>query len=330
MELWQRLSTYARHSILLAHREAVVRRTSEIDTEHMLLGLLRVGQGEAYQVIKDLGVDPEHLRLVLGQQLSGPESDETLCDVSFTGDVLEALGLSAAQADAEGVAEINTGYLLLGLVSIGQGLAHDVLAAQGVSEQSAQEAIRATERVQVAAREGREGKERDVGHPPPAPQLRVGLGYDLHRLVGGRPLRLGGITLDYPKGLAGHSDADVVLHAIADALLGACALGDIGQHFPDTDPAYVGADSRKLLSTVVAMVKKQGFAVVNVDVTVIAEEPKIGPNRDAMRQALAQILGMSVEAVSVKAKTNEGMGGIGRGEAIAALAVALVERPSDE
>lgn len=156
------------------------------------------------------------------------------------------------------------------------------------------------------------------------PPLRVGLGYDSHRLADGGTLRLGGVQIDCGLHLVGHSDADVLLHAIADAILGACALGDIGEHFPDTDPAWRGADSRRLLAAVVDMARGEGWRVASVDATVIAERPRIAPFRDAMRAAVASAVGASEAAVSIKATTNEGMGFVGRGEGIAAIAVVLV------
>lgn len=153
---------------------------------------------------------------------------------------------------------------------------------------------------------------------------RVGFGYDLHRLVEGRPLVLGGIRIPHDRGLAGHSDADAVCHAVADAILGAAASGDIGQHFPDTDPRWEGASSIELLRAVVDLVRSRGFVVVNLDVVVVAERPKIGPHADRMRVAVASAVGLEPGAVSIKGKTNEGMDATGRGEAIATHAVALL------
>jgi len=155
--------------------------------------------------------------------------------------------------------------------------------------------------------------------------VRVGQGWDIHRLVDGRPLRLGGITVPFGRGLLGHSDGDVVLHAVIDALLGAVATGDIGQHFPDTDPRHRGADSAVLLTEVVELVAARGWRIGNVDVTVLAEQPKIAPHASAIRRRLAELLRVGAEQVGVKAKTMEGLGAIGAGEAIAALAVAAVE-----
>jgi 2-C-methyl-D-erythritol 2,4-cyclodiphosphate synthase len=155
---------------------------------------------------------------------------------------------------------------------------------------------------------------------------RVGVGYDAHRLVAGRPLVLGGVTIPHERGLLGHSDADVAIHATIDALLGAAALGDIGQHFPPSDPAYKDADSRRLLALVRELLERQGWRPVNVDCTIVAEAPKLAPFTAAMRAALGETLGIPTERVGVKATTNEGLGFVGRGEGIAAIAVALIER----
>jgi 2-C-methyl-D-erythritol 2,4-cyclodiphosphate synthase len=160
--------------------------------------------------------------------------------------------------------------------------------------------------------------------------LRVGLGHDTHRLVDGRPLILGGVRIDFPWGLAGHSDADVVLHAVADALLGAAALGDIGELFPDTDPAWEGADSARLLEHVVGRVASAGWRAVNCDITVHAQRPKLSAYKVAMRERIASLLGLSADAVNVKAKTGEHVGPVGRGEAISCDAIVLTRSASFE
>lgn len=154
--------------------------------------------------------------------------------------------------------------------------------------------------------------------------MRIGHGYDVHRLVEDRKLILGGVEIPYEKGLLGHSDADVLLHALADALLGAAALGDIGQHFPDTDERYRGADSRMLLRSVADMLAERGFSVVNVDCTVLAQRPKLAPHIPRMRENIAADLGLPLDRVSVKATTEEGLGFTGEGKGIAAHAVALL------
>jgi 2-C-methyl-D-erythritol 2,4-cyclodiphosphate synthase len=156
--------------------------------------------------------------------------------------------------------------------------------------------------------------------------IRTGLGIDTHAFAPDRPLILGGIDIPHEQGLAGHSDADVLTHAVIDALLGAAALGDIGRHFPDTDPRFEGADSLELLRAVVVGLADRGFAIGNVDATVVLERPRLAPYRDAIRDSLAGALGLAADAVNVKATTGEGMGFVGRGEGAAALAVATIER----
>ena len=154
--------------------------------------------------------------------------------------------------------------------------------------------------------------------------MRIGIGYDVHKLVSGRKLILGGVTIPYELGLDGHSDADVIVHAIMDALLGAAALGDIGQHFPDTDPAYLGADSISLLKEVGAILAKHGYRVGNIDSTIIAQRPKLMSFLPEMRQNVANALGLEQNQVSIKATTEEHLGFTGRGEGISAQAVALL------
>ncbi len=156
--------------------------------------------------------------------------------------------------------------------------------------------------------------------------IRIGQGYDVHRLVSGRKLILGGVEIEYELGLDGHSDADVVVHAVIDALLGAAAMGDIGFHFPDTDPAYKNADSIELLRSTRGKIETAGYFIGNIDVTVIVEKPKMAPYVEQMRKNIADAAGISFEQVSVKATTNENIGSIGRGEGIAALAVALLRK----
>jgi 2-C-methyl-D-erythritol 2,4-cyclodiphosphate synthase len=156
--------------------------------------------------------------------------------------------------------------------------------------------------------------------------IRVGSGHDTHRLVEGRPLILGGVSIPHGRGLAGHSDADVLLHAVTDALLGALALGDIGDRYPDSDPRWKGADSRVFLAETLAEVNRLGGRIVNLDITIFAQEPKLGPLKGAIRDNLAKLLGVPADAVNVKAKTGEKVGHIGRGEAIGCHAVVLIER----
>ena len=155
--------------------------------------------------------------------------------------------------------------------------------------------------------------------------MRIGHGYDVHRLTEGRRLILGGVDIPWEKGLLGHSDADVLTHAVMDALLGAAGLGDIGRHFPDTDPAYAGADSLKLLEYVVKLLGERGFSVGNVDATVLAQRPKLAPHISQMRDNLARTMGVDPSRVNIKATTEEGLGFTGSSEGMAAHAVALIE-----
>lgn len=155
--------------------------------------------------------------------------------------------------------------------------------------------------------------------------MRIGQGFDVHALVKGRKLVIGGVTIPFDRGLAGHSDADVLIHAVCDALLGAAALGDIGRHFPDSDPQYKDADSRVFLRQVAAKVRGAGFSIVNLDATIHAEAPKMAPHVAAMVEVLAADLGLPAGRINVKAKTAERLGSVGRGEGIAAEAIALLE-----
>jgi 2-C-methyl-D-erythritol 2,4-cyclodiphosphate synthase len=154
---------------------------------------------------------------------------------------------------------------------------------------------------------------------------RAGIGYDIHRLAADRRLVLGGVAIEHPTGLAGHSDGDVLLHALMDALLGAANLGDLGRHFPSDDPAFAGASSLGLLKRVGALIREAGFAVASLDATVIAQAPRLAPHVGAMRDAIAGALGIESGRVSVKATTNDGLGVVGSGEAIATLAIALLD-----
>lgn len=157
--------------------------------------------------------------------------------------------------------------------------------------------------------------------------MRIGMGYDVHKLVEGRKLIMGGVEIPYEKGLLGHSDADVLLHAIMDALLGAAALGDIGKHFPDTDPAYKGISSMKLLEHVGRLLEENLFLIENIDATIVAQAPKMHPHIDTMRKNIADALGITIEQVNVKATTEEGLGFTGTGEGISSQAICLLTSP---
>jgi 2-C-methyl-D-erythritol 2,4-cyclodiphosphate synthase len=170
-----------------------------------------------------------------------------------------------------------------------------------------------------------EGSKSNGPSPMRSLDVRVGIGHDTHRLTEGRPLILGGLRIEHPRGLLGHSDADVVCHAVADALLGAAGLGDIGDHYPDTDPSWSGLDSTRLLAEVVDRVGQAGWRPVNCDVVIHAQEPKLGAHKQSIRVNLARLLRVGESAVNVKAKTGEHVGPVGRGEAIVCEAVVLIE-----
>ncbi|MBS4900194.1 MAG: 2-C-methyl-D-erythritol 2,4-cyclodiphosphate synthase [Clostridiales bacterium] len=155
--------------------------------------------------------------------------------------------------------------------------------------------------------------------------MRVGMGYDVHKLVEGRPLIIGGVEIPYESGLLGHSDADVLLHAVTDSILGAAALGDIGKHFPDTDPAYKGADSLVLLKEAVRIVSEAGFRIVNIDSTIIAQRPKMRPYIDDMRANIARAAGIDISCINVKATTEEGLGFTGKGEGISSQSICMID-----
>jgi 2-C-methyl-D-erythritol 4-phosphate cytidylyltransferase/2-C-methyl-D-erythritol 2,4-cyclodiphosphate synthase len=178
--------------------------------------------------------------------------------------------------------------------------------------------------LKITTPEDLEMAQRLIGSKTAAAPMRIGNGYDLHRLVAGRTLILGGVAIPFEKGLDGHSDADAVCHAVTDAILGAASAGDIGRHFPDTDPAFKGANSIELLKHAVAVVRASGYEVSNVDVVVIAQQPKLSPHVDAMRASLARAIGIQPHQVSVKGKTNEGVDSVGEGASIAVHAVALI------
>jgi 2-C-methyl-D-erythritol 2,4-cyclodiphosphate synthase len=155
--------------------------------------------------------------------------------------------------------------------------------------------------------------------------MRIGIGYDIHRLVAGRSLILGGVSIDHDKGLLGHSDADVLIHAICDALLGAAGMGDIGSHFPDNDPGYKDISSLKLLSQTCRLLTDKGYRIVNLDATILAETPKLAPHRQKMQTILADTMNISTADINIKATTTEGLGVIGKGEGISAVCIAMID-----
>jgi 2-C-methyl-D-erythritol 4-phosphate cytidylyltransferase/2-C-methyl-D-erythritol 2,4-cyclodiphosphate synthase len=294
---------------------------------------------EAFRVV------PEHADVVVVHDAARPFASATLISNTIAA-AAEAGAALAALESPDTVKQGSSGFVratldrhTIFLAQTPQAFRRDVLrdalAVAGDATDEAALAERAGYQVRIVAGETTNIKITTADDLPiaeaiaagvgkPARTGRAGLGYDLHRLVEGRPLILGGVVIPFDRGLAGHSDADAVCHAITDAILGAAGAGDIGRHFPDTDPRWKGASSLDLLRRAVEIVRGQGLAVGNVDATVILERPKLAPHVDAMRATLAEVLGVTIDRVSIKGKTNEGIGEIGRGEAIAVHAIALV------
>ena len=304
-----RFSPAARKAIDFALEEAERRGNATLGTSHLLLGLLERG-ASAPVVLAAAGVDVAMLRekvdatLVHGYH---PADDGVTVD-----DALEAVLQRASELSSERGGDIVTDADVLAACAESQHGAGALLAAAGA------EAKRLRELAPVLS------GEEAAGRPAPPIVTRVGNGYDSHRFAPGGPMRLGGIDVPSDVQLVGHSDGDAIAHALTDAILGAAAAGDIGEMFADTDPANRGRDSIEMLRAAVARIRDRGWRVQQVDVTVIAERPKIGPHRAAMRNALAAALDVAPDAVSVKGKTNEGMGWIGRGEGLACIAVATI------
>jgi 2-C-methyl-D-erythritol 4-phosphate cytidylyltransferase/2-C-methyl-D-erythritol 2,4-cyclodiphosphate synthase len=266
-------------------------------------------------------------RVVVGATLPREEIFLAQTPQAFRRDVLEA-ALEVGQTGVNATDEARLAEMAGFDVSLVEGDVRNIKVTTGADMELA---------AALAAEDPRchEPPERDETRDSPAWQqgsptstVRVGFGYDSHRFVAGRPLILGGVRIPFGKGLLGHSDADAVAHAVTDAVLGAAALGDIGQHFPDDAPRWKDADSLELLALAAGHARELGYHVVNVDVTVIAEQPKLAPYRDAMGENIARALGIEAGNVSIKGKTNEGVDAAGRGEAIMVHAVALVGRDS--
>ena len=339
-----RFDAPARHAIDRALIEAEQRGAGSIDSLYLLLGLLAAPASGARVALAALDLDVDALRARLLEEVSDaaashPDSRER---AGAAERVLERAHRISLQCGATEVSDVDV------LVACAQDTttrAAAVLAAAGATAPQLW-AVYPLARGALTAPRGREAAEGggagfagdaapagEVAGPAPqarqqaAPRAalpRTGIGYDSHRFGPGGPLVLGGVRIDADRRLVGHSDGDAIAHAVTDAVLGAAGAGDIGEMFSDRDPANAGRDSVGMLAAAVARVRDRGFAVHQVDVTVVAEWPKIGPHRDAMRSALAAALGVPAAAVSVKGKTNEGMGWVGRGEGLACIAVATL------
>jgi 2-C-methyl-D-erythritol 2,4-cyclodiphosphate synthase len=340
-----RFEPAARRAIDRAMTEVERRGHATLDTLHLLLGLLSEPEAPAGAALRALDVSAESLRLAAsGQLLAHPAGDPSRVEVAAaTEHVLERAHRISDQCSADAVSDLD---ILLACAQDVETPAGALLDDAGVTASRLWAVYESARTIAIGTRPDSRPQAVDApgAHwrhgPRPSEEatatrdgaviVRSGIGYDSHRFGEGGPLLLGGVAIPADVRLVGHSDGDAVAHAVSDAVLGAAGAGDIGELFPDDDPANRGRDSIEMLATAVARVHSRGFAVHQVDVTVIAEQPKIAPHRQAIREALARALSVSSDAVSVKGKTNEGMGWIGRGEGLACIAVATlvpVSRP---
>ena len=310
----ERFTERARRVIFFARYEASKCGDSFIRCVHLLAGLARedknltVEAGISAELAKDLCLSPG-----LGSQ--GPPIDLSV-EVPLDQGAEKALRLAQMCADRLGSRHVETVHFLWGVYHADPKL-QARLVKTGLTE----------ERLAQVSRKY-SGREQEAEWPSEGLQgggVRSGIGYDLHRLETGRKLVLGGVEVQFDRGPAGHSDGDALSHAICDALLGAAGLGDIGAHFPDTDPKWKGVSSLVFLEHARKLLDERGLRIVHIDAVVVAERPKLGPHFPAMREALARALGLRPEQINLKAKTNEGVDAIGRGEAIAAHAIATLE-----
>lgn len=313
-----RFTEKAQHALGHGFHDARQHGCTTMEPIYLLLGLAQVNS----ELLSRIGFGEEEVQRFRAKL---PPEDPVTMQLSSGGsasvfyshgtETTNILRRAAQEADSAGQRPITSGHLLLGLY-LGSTEIRSELEELGVTEQIIKKAV-AEEPVEVMhSPEFASMVRRHMGRP--------GIGYDLHRLEAGRKLIIGGVHVPFAKGPVGHSDGDVLAHAICDALLGAAGMGDIGKHFPDTDPKWEGANSLIFLEHLRKHFENQGLQVIHIDAVVITERPKLGPHFPAMREALAKALGIETEQINLKAKTNEGVGAIGRGEAIAAHVVATV------
>jgi 2-C-methyl-D-erythritol 2,4-cyclodiphosphate synthase len=312
----ERFTEKARRVIFFASYEASQYGSPSIEPFHLLLGLVR----EDKALFRQFKIDISKIREIYeGLYPEKRPRISTAIEVPLTPESKIILAKAATRSDMLGDKHVGTEHLLLGMLDVSDQI-RDELAKFGLTEAAFMARIPDL-RKKVEGNEVRAHLQDvfDAGG-----FVHSGIGYDLHRLEAGRKLRIGGIEIPFDKGSVGHSDGDVLAHAICDALLGAAGLGDIGTHFPDTDLKWKGADSLLFLEHVRELYDKEGLLISHIDAIVIAERPKLGPHFIEMRKALANALGIGAEQINLKAKTNEGVDAIGRGEAIAAHAVATI------
>ena len=311
----------ARKAIDFAMIEVERRGDRALDPSHLLLGLLQAATGPIPEALRRIGVEIEAVRLTAAAALSeiGQGHDGRIDVARATEAILQR---SSEVSLARGSAVVSDLDILIAAAERTETAAGRALGAHAVTAGALAAAAAAPEPATSGAATEPASTTTEPARPPRS--ARTGIGYDSHRFAVGGPLILGGVRIEADVHLAGHSDGDAIAHALTDAVLGGAAAGDIGEMFADTDPANKGRDSIGMLRAAVARVSQLGWKVDHVDVVVVAETPRIGPHREAMRSALAPALGLTPESVAIKGKTNEGMGWIGRGEGIACIAVATL------
>lgn len=307
----ERFTEKARRVIFYARYEASQYGSPCIESFHILLGIAR----EEQFLFRKLGVPADRLRPIYEKLFTARPPISTSIEVPLSSESKLILKRGAEEADKFGHNHIGSEHILLAIFAEAPQIGAE-LEKIGLTEDSVRR-VSGIERIgPLIDTEDNEIMDEHSG--------RAGIGYDLHRLEAGRKLMIGGVHVPFEKGPVGHSDGDVLAHAICDALLGAAGMGDIGKHFPDTDAKWKGADSLIFLEHLRKLFEKQGLQIVHIDAVVITERPKLGPHFPAMREALAKALGIEADQINLKAKTNEGVDAIGRGEAIAAHVVATI------
>ncbi len=311
----ERMTEKARRVLFFARYEASQYGSPVIESEHLLLGLIREDKALANRYLQARG-STESVRKKIEARITIHERVSASIDVPLSLQSNRILMFAAEEADNLPTEHVGTEHLLLGILREESSFAAEIVSAEGLQLTRLREELRKN-LPKVQAMDSFEGEES-------ATTSWSGIGYDLHRLEAGRKLVIGGIEVPFDKGPVGHSDGDVLAHAICDAVLGAAGLGDIGTHFPDTDPRWKGASSLIFLKHLQQLLAERKSSIIHIDAVVILERPKLGPHFPAMREALSQALGISKEQVHLKAKTNEGVDAVGRGEAIACYAVATL------
>jgi 2-C-methyl-D-erythritol 2,4-cyclodiphosphate synthase len=308
----ERFTEKAQRAVHSAFMEAQQHGDTTIGPIYLVLGLAQANP----EVLERIGIGEEAIRKFRATLPSeNPIVPSAATTFPFGAETRAIIARAAKEADSAGKRPITSGHLLLGMYFESSTIRNEI-EKLSVTEDALRKAVLEAPFERMRSPEYDSMVRRQLGRP--------GIGYDLHRLEAGRKLMIGGVHVPFDKGPVGHSDGDVLAHAICDALLGATGMGDIGTHFPDTDPRWKGANSLIFLEHLRALFENQGLQIIHIDAVVITERPKLGPHFPAMREALAKALGIEMDQINLKAKTNEGVDAIGRGEAIAAHVVATV------